>query len=262
MKIETICQIPTCSEHPTPLLFVHGMWHGAWCWAEHFLPYFAQHGYGSYALSLRGHGSSEGRKQLRWTTLASYVADVEQVANEMKKPPVLIGHSMGGMVVQKYLESHQAPGGVLLASAPPQGLLAATLRIAGGHPLVFLKCNLTLSMYPVVSTPDLCREMLFSEGISEQEVGKYFRLLQDESFRAYLDMMFLSLPRPKRVKTPVLVLGAANDKVISVGEVESTARAYGAEEELFSAMAHDMMLEVGWQAVADRILSWLQKLGI
>jgi pimeloyl-ACP methyl ester carboxylesterase len=53
--------------------------------------------------------------------------------------PVLIGHSMGGMVIQKYLELHQIPAAVLMASAPPKGLLASTLRIAGKHPLIFLK---------------------------------------------------------------------------------------------------------------------------
>jgi alpha-beta hydrolase superfamily lysophospholipase len=262
MKLEVISREPKSETHSTPLLFVHGMWHGAWCWAEHFLLYFAKHGYSSYALSLRGHAGSEGHKRLRWNTLANYVSDVKQVVNEMKRPPVLVGHSMGGMIVQKYLESHQAPAAVLLASAPPKGLLPATLRAAILHPLVFLKVNLTLRTYPVVGTPGLCREMLFSSSMSEPEVEKYYSRMQDESFRAYVDMMFLNLPRPARVKSPVLVLGAANDKAIAVSEVEATARAYGTQAEFFPNMAHDMMLEAGWQAVADRVLSWLQNKGL
>ena len=139
MKLEVLSEIPASAAHATPILFVHGMWHGAWCWAEHFLPYFAQHGYAAYALSLRGHGVSEGREKLRWTSLAKYVVDVSQAAAEIKATPVLVGHSMGGMVVQKYLESHQAPAAVLLASAPPTGLGAATLRVARRHPYVVLK---------------------------------------------------------------------------------------------------------------------------
>ena len=43
----------------------------------------------------------------------------------------LIGHSMGGLVVQKYLERHAAPLGILLASVPPTGVLATTLRPLG-----------------------------------------------------------------------------------------------------------------------------------
>ncbi|MBC7517162.1 MAG: alpha/beta hydrolase [Alkalinema sp. FL-bin-369] len=44
----------------SPIFFVHGAWHAAWC-RENFLPYFANHGYAAYAVSLRGHGTSEGR---------------------------------------------------------------------------------------------------------------------------------------------------------------------------------------------------------
>ena len=79
-----------------PLLFVHGSCHAAWCWDEHFLGFFAEHGYDAYALSLRGHGTSGGGERLRWTSIADYVADVEQVAAELPRPPVVIGHSLGG----------------------------------------------------------------------------------------------------------------------------------------------------------------------
>jgi alpha-beta hydrolase superfamily lysophospholipase len=64
----------------------------------------------------------------------------------MEKPPVLVGHSMGGMIVQKYLESNGAPAALLLASAPPQGVVGATARVAFRHPLAFLKGILTMSM--------------------------------------------------------------------------------------------------------------------
>jgi pimeloyl-ACP methyl ester carboxylesterase len=262
MNLEIIVREPETAKRSTPLLFIHGMWHGAWCWAEHFLPYFAQHGYTSYALSLRGHGASEGHERLRSTKLSEYVADVDQVINKMERAPVLIGHSMGGMVIQKYLESHQLPAAVLMASAPPKGLLASTLRIARRHPLIFLKVNLTQSLYPAVGTPDMCKEVLFSADMPESQVAAYFARLQNESYRAYMDMMLLNLPKLKRVESPLLVLGAVNDKAISVHEVEATARAYGVQAEIFPDMAHNMMLEAGWQAVADRILTWLEGQGL
>ena len=89
MRLETIKEEPAFDARSTPVLFVHGMSHAAWCWAEHFLPYFAQHGYVSHALSLRGHGGSEGRQRLRWTPLADYVSDVAQVVDQLEKSPVL-----------------------------------------------------------------------------------------------------------------------------------------------------------------------------
>ncbi len=262
MKLEVISKEPKRDVRPTPVLFVHGAWHGAWCWAEHFLPYFAQNGYHSYALSLRGHGASEGRQKLRWTRIRDYVADVAQVAAQLPKPPVLVGHSMGGFIVQHYLESHKATAAVLLAAAPPQGVITTTLRIAGRHPLAFLIANLTLRLYPIIGTPKLTREAFFSETMPEEKVREYFARLQDESYCAYLEMMGLDLPRPKAIDIPLLVLGAANDTIFTTRQIEATARTYNTQPEISPDMAHDMMLEAGWQAVADRIIGWLKERGL
>ena len=262
MRLETVTEEPVSRANSIPILFVHGMSHAAWCWTEHFLPYFARHGYVSHALSLRGHGDSEGRERLRWTTLDEYISDVTRVASQMERPPVLVGHSMGGMIVQKYLESHEAPAAVLLASVPPRGVIQATLRAALRHPLVFMKSNLLMSMRPMLGSPQLAKEALFSADMPEDKVMQYFSRLQDESYRAYLDMMGPNLPQPERVQTPMLVMGAADDNLISPAEVEATAHAYHTQAEMFPGMAHDMMLETGWQTVADRILGWLGAQGL
>ena len=89
MRLELVTKEPPSVTHPTPILFVHGMWHAAWCWEEHFLSYYADHGYVVHALSLRGHGASEGRERLRWTSLADYVSDVAQVAGQMGRIPAM-----------------------------------------------------------------------------------------------------------------------------------------------------------------------------
>jgi pimeloyl-ACP methyl ester carboxylesterase len=261
MRLEVISQEP---EHarPTPILFVHGAWHGAWCWDEHFLRYFAQHGYRVYALSLRGHGGSEAPPHARFTRIAEYAADVAQVASQLDSSPVVVGHSMGGLVVQKYLEEHAAPAGVLLASVPPRGILRTTLNIARRHPLRFLRANLTMSLYPIVGTPRLTREAFFSPDMPEEEVRAIFPRIEDEAYVAFLDMLIFNLPRPRRVQSPLLVLGAQRDQIFTPREVEATARAYKTTATIFPHMAHDMMLEAGWQDVADAILAWLGQRGI
>lgn len=109
IQLEVISRESAGDAHPTPLLFVHRAWHRAWCWNEHFLPCFAAHSYRSYALSLRGHGTSASPKRFRTARVRDYVEDVAQVAGQLDRPPVLIGHSMGELVVQKYLETHEAP---------------------------------------------------------------------------------------------------------------------------------------------------------
>ena len=262
MKLEVVSRHPSESRRATPLLFIHGMLHGAWCWDVHFLDYFAQHGFAAHAVNLRGHGSSEGRKKLRWTRIADYVDDVASAVRQLPGPPVLIGHSMGGFVIQKYLEDYDASGAVLLSSPPPGGLVGTAIRIARRHPLVFAKVNLTLSLLPVIATPHLAREAFFSADFPDEELRSYWQLMQEESYMAFLDMVALDLPKPARVKTPLLILGAARDTMLERREIEGTARAYHTQSEIVPDVAHDSMLELGWRAVAQRILGWLNERGL
>lgn len=259
MRLEIISRYPSDGARSTPLLFVHGALHGAWCWAAHFLHYFAQHGFAAHAVNLRGHGNSEGRDRLRWTRIGDFVEDLTNAARLLPGPPILIGHSMGGVIIQKYLEHRSAPAAVLLTTPPPTGLLPTALRMARRHPLLFARINLTLSLYPLVRTPALAREAFFSEDLPEEQLLRYWGQMQDDSFLAFLDMVALDLPKPPKRPPPVLVLGAARDNMLTPGEIEATARAYDAEAEIIPDVAHNMMLELRWQTVAQRILVWLEE---
>lgn len=256
MNLETISRFPQTKQHATPLLFVHGAWHGAWCW-ENFLPYFAEQGYEVHALSFRGHGNSEGRSGIRWFSIRDYVADLHRVATGLGTAPILIGHSMGGYIVQKYLETHTVPAGVLLASIPTSGILGMLLRMLRRRPLSTLKALGLLNTWYFVSTPALAKDALFSDDFPEDKFLQYYPYIQTESFRFALEAALWSFPHPRKVKTPLLVLGAEKDRVFSVAEQRKLARAYHTEATIYPDMAHDMMLESGWGSVADRILSWL-----
>ena len=261
--LELIQKGSSGASHSVPLLFVHGAWHGAWCWDEHFLDFFAERGYGCYAPSLRGHGESTGRERLRRAGIQDYVRDIAQTAAELPTQPVLVAHSMGGFVVQKYLETHTAAGAVLVAPVPPSGVLRITLNIARRHPVQFAKANALLKLAPIVSTPELVRELFLSASMPDDQVNAYHLRVQDESYRAFLDMLLLNLVKTTRVnRVPMLVLGAEHDTIVSQREIQRTAAIYGAEAEIIPGMAHDMMLEPGWQAVAERIAGWLSVQGL
>jgi pimeloyl-ACP methyl ester carboxylesterase len=106
--LEVIDKGASSEVHSTPLLFVHGAWHAAWCWNEHFLDFFADNGYRALAVSLRGHGNSPTPRPLRKCSITDYVGDVASIADSLSTRPVLIGHSMGGLITQKYLETRTA----------------------------------------------------------------------------------------------------------------------------------------------------------
>ncbi|MDM8553662.1 alpha/beta fold hydrolase [Desulfococcaceae bacterium HSG7] len=260
IKIES--KKPKRVAHKVPILFVHGAWHGAWCWEKNFMPYFAEKDYTTYALNLRGHGNSNVPTHFRCLRIADYVADLAELVSQLPEEPVMVGHSMGGLVVQKYLEEHTAPAAVLLASVPVKGVFRAALRIALRHPLTYLKANLTWSLYPIIGTPNLTREAFFSKDISPDKLNMYFNLMQDESYFAFLDMMLFNLPKPEKVSTELFIIGAENDTIFHPYEIQETAAAYNTMPVIFKGMAHDMMLEERWQTVADRILEWIGKKGI
>ncbi|MCW2784830.1 MAG: alpha/beta hydrolase [Marmoricola sp.] len=247
-----------------PLLFVHGAWHAAWCWDEHFTGYFAALGYDVHTVDLRGHHRGAGAARLPWHSIADYVEDVHAVASRLDRPPVLIGHSMGGFVVQKYLEKHDAAGAVLLASVPPRGVIGVTLERLRSRPRDLLRSLTTFTLYPLVAGPERTRELFYSAGLEEAAVTTYGEALGNESYRAFLDMMLLARPRTARIRrriegtVPLLVVGGELDRIFPAADVLATAAAYGVEAEFLPGMAHNLMLERGWQQVADRIAGWLE----
>ena len=245
----------------TPLLFIHGAYTAAWCWEEHFLPFFAEQGYLSNALSLSGHGASRGRGHLDSLGIDDYLDDVAEVAASLAAPPVLIGHSMGGFVVQKYLEKHDAPAAVLMCSAPPQGLMSAAFGLMFQKPGLMKDLNSLMGGGRV--SAETLREALFAQPVASGDLSRYLRYSQPESHRAIWDMTLFNLPHPSRLKgTPLLVLGGEYDQLIPPSLVEMTARTYAVPAEIFPGMGHGLMLERDWRMVAERILSWLNERGV
>ncbi len=256
MKLEVINRKPEIPRFSAPLLFVHGTGHGAWCWDENFLPYFAANGFDSYALSLRGHGASEGSESLKWTSIAEYVSDLAGVAATLDSPPVVVGHSLGGLVVQKYLEKQYAPAAVLVAPSPSEGMFRSAMFLRLMHPLLFLKIGLKQDYSIMFSTVELAKRFLFSADADEERIAGYVRRFGKESYRANLELIY-NLPDVRKITALMLVVGAENDALVAVRAIEKTARAYGADCRIFPDIAHDMMLEERWRPVADFIIEWL-----
>ncbi|MGH3556174.1 MAG: alpha/beta hydrolase [Mycobacterium sp.] len=258
------CEVISC--HPDdadppnrpPILMVHGICHGAWCWEDNFLPFFATHGWSSYAVSLRGHHRGAAAADVKGYAVDHYVEDVIAVADRLHRPPVLIGHSMGGMVVQKYLEDHQAPAAVLLASMPPQGALRSP--VIRRHPHVLMHGLVKRSVRTLVSTPERCRALFFSNHTADDVVAQCLSRLTEESNRVILDLLrYGTRRRPARLTTPMLVVGAREDGLFSTSQVERTAALYGADTVILSGTGHNVMLEPTWRQAAEYVESWLRR---
>ncbi|MEN0062470.1 MAG: alpha/beta hydrolase [Myxococcota bacterium] len=245
--------------HPTPLLFVHGAWHGAWCWNDHFLDWFAERGFQVIAPSLRGHGGSGPAS--RTHRLRHYAEDVRQVAADLDSPPVLIGHSMGAYVVQHALRQ---PGvgaaGILVCPPPPGGVLGTALSVARRHPFRFLWTNLVWRLGPLVDAPHLAKELFLRDDAPEEVVVNLHHRLHDESYLAFLDMLFLDRPRAREVTVPIRVIGGSRDRVFPVASVQRVARAYGGTAIILEDAAHDLMIDEAWPTAAQQSERWIHEL--
>lgn len=251
-------------KRPHSIVFVHGAWHAGWCWEENFVAFFVDRGFRVLAPSLRGHGQSPLSKSVRWCSIADYVSDVCQVVGAFPDPPILVGHSIGGFVVQKYLENHDAAAAVLMASTPPRGgQLGSIMRMIRRHPWRATKFALTAKPLDLVGSPAGARELFFGEDAPDGLIDSFTRRIQPDSTRAMMfDTVVGCLVRTKNVRSPMLVLGGEHDQFYRPKHVRRTAAAYGTQPVLIPGVGHEMMLEPQWRAVAELIESWLTSQGL
>lgn len=240
-----------------PLLFVHGAFSGAWCW-QGLMQACADAGYDCHAVSLRGHAQSPDREHLNRYCIDDYVDDLAQVVATLPAPPVLIGHSMGGFVAQRYLSHQPVAALALLASVPPYGLAGSACYLAALNPhLLWLLNCFQLGDQQDVDLNDV-RDLLFSPGMSEDDLRAFVAQSQPESLQALWDM---SLPQPWRLwslpKIPALVVGAGHDRIIPLADVRATAQALGVEAVWIDGVGHALMLDTAWREVAETLLHWL-----
>jgi pimeloyl-ACP methyl ester carboxylesterase len=259
--LEILHRAPRQPARGAPLLFVHGAFLGAWCWDEYFLPWFAERGFDARAVSLRGHGGSPLPGPLDLAGLDDYVADTLLAASQFDSPPVLIGHSMGAIVIQRAARRCAAPGMVLMAPVPPHGLAGSLFTLATRDPPLFLALNAMqlgsghdrTGLHPV-------RDYLFSQSVSEPDARRHLLRMQRESQRALTDLAWPQhLWIRQSVGLPTLVIGAGHDAFFPAGALDESARFHGVSPMMFPEMAHAMMLEPEWSDVASAIAKWMDE---
>ena len=257
MKLEIISHYPEIQARSKPLLFIHGAFMGAWVWEIYFLPFLAQQGYEVHALSLRGHGQSEGRERLLWFGLDDYVKDIEDAIKDIGGPPILIGHSMGGTIVQRYMRGHELSGAVLMASIPPHGIIGSMLESSLVDPFTIVAATLLQAHLPRDMRTWPTRRLFFSQDLPHHKLRKFLARMQPESLRAILEMNTPILSKRYGGEFPILIIGGGRDVLIPANFVRRTARHYQVDAWICPNVAHSMMLDKHWRDVADYLIAWL-----
>jgi len=256
--LEIWARKPSSRSTRPPLLFVHGGYTDGWCWTRHFLGWFAERGWPAYALSLRGHGGSDGAELLFASGLDDYAGDVERVAGSLADPPILVGHSMGAAVVERMIATHPRRGAVLLAPVPPTGLATIAARLAFERPDALAHMMQLDPSRLSASVLAALRPFYFSDRVDRAILDEVSGHLSAESPRAILDLSLrLHWVKPERNGTPLVVIGAQDDRICTPSDVRATARHHGVDAVILPGLAHMLMLEPEWESVAEAIAARL-----
>lgn len=250
MKLEVI-EAKAAGSSKGTILFVHGALHGAWCWT-HFMEYFPKQGYDCYAMSFRGHGTSEGRERINEFGLDDYVEDLKQTLAKLPADAVVVAHSLGGMVLQRYLGDNPGTVGkaVFLASMPVDGTgPARQIKVLFRHfkgSSIMLKVNKGENV-PVSVLKDA---VVFGGRISEEELEPYASKIIAESTRIAQEQ---TKPATDKfdIKVPVRIIGSRGDWMFP--DQSPNERAYGVKAVMLDDLCHDMMLDPEWMIAAKAV---------
>ncbi|MEO7083744.1 MAG: alpha/beta fold hydrolase [Gemmatimonadaceae bacterium] len=235
-----------------PVLFVHGYFADATVFNE-WLSYFAARGFPAFAINLRGRAGSRTGVDLGRTSIDDFADDASEVARSLGKPFV-VGHSMGGLIAQKLAERGDARAVALITPAPPRGITVLSPRLAMKQ-LKYLP-SILRSRLVNPAREDL-REIV-ANCVPEAVQDEFLDRLSPDSGRAGRDMSITGVAvDATRVRCPVLVVAAEFDRFIPSGIVRRIAERYGAPLETFPGHGHMIVVEPGWEKVAERVVAFL-----
>jgi pimeloyl-ACP methyl ester carboxylesterase len=250
---------PAIKKHPYPLLLIHGAG-GTSRYLENYLHFFAQAGWSSYAVNLRGHYPSDRDAALAQVTIEDYVADVERVMAALEiENSALIGHSMGGLIAQKtamHIPSVKAL--VTIASAPPAGVM---LEMQNDLDLPYSEAIMQsmwglINFKPVKPTYFMAEKTVLNN-IAEPERKKIFPMFVAESLMVGYQVAQGVFVDPDKIVCPKLVIGCRRDVVAPESMEKELAEFLRADYISYKQFAHLPMLEEGWEQSAGDIGDWL-----
>ncbi|HXT17395.1 MAG TPA: alpha/beta hydrolase [Gemmatimonadaceae bacterium] len=242
------------SAAPRSVLFVHGYFAEASVWEE-WLPFFAERGFAAYAVELRGRRGSRPATVLGDVSIEDFVNDARTVAGTLGKPAV-VGHSMGGLIAQLLAADDAVSAAALIAPAPPRGIPL----FVPGLLLKQLKYVPAMLRSRVVRPAREDLRQIVMNRLSRDAQNSFLEKLHADSGRAGRQMSMTGVPvDAARVHCPIRVFTASDDRFIPPRIVKRIAHRYGVEAEMLEGHGHAVIIEPGWQALAETIVEWLQR---
>ncbi|MCL4510364.1 MAG: alpha/beta hydrolase [Bacteroidetes bacterium] len=248
------------------IFMIHGMWGGPWYW-ENYKSLFEKEGYTCVTTTLRFHDMNPKDApdpRLGTTSLLDYAEDLEQEIRQLGVKPIVVGHSMGGLLAQILGSRGLAKALVLLTPASPAGIMALTPSVMKS----FWSMQTTWGFWkkPMRQTfNEAAYSMLHLLPPNEQKEA-YDKFVYESGRAAFevgywlIDSKKASGVNESKVTCPVLVIAGAEDRITPASVVRQVARKYKAVSTYkeFDNHAHWVVAEPGWQEIAEFVKDWLK----
>ena len=249
----------------TAVVMVHGAFCGGWAF-EHFRQPFEAAGFEVLAPDLRGHGAEAPAGAVVGVSMADYAADIARLCEDQASPPVLLGHSMGGLAAQLAARRAKVRALVLLAPSPPWGVAASSLEEAA----TAFGVQMLGPFSSGVLQPDKGLMRAYSlDRMPKAEREAAVARLRPESAQAvretlnwWLDPFMTTSVGPGAIAAPSLVISGEGDVVHSPATARAVAERIGAAFRTMPGMSHWLVGEPGWEIVAGKVLTWLNETGL
>ncbi|MEL7027882.1 MAG: alpha/beta fold hydrolase [Pseudomonadota bacterium] len=254
-----------------PVVFLHGGFCAGWAFDD-WRKLFEAEGYETWAPSLPHHEidwpEERPPDELATLGLRAYTEHVAALVDNLDAPPIVVGHSLGGLIAQLLAARRRLAGLVLLAPSAPWGVMPSSLREA------FTPAAMTLMVGPYwlrTIPPDFAVAMENCFHLTPRRVAAraFDRFVPESGLATFETWHWTWDPRrsswvsPRAVKAPVLVMVGEEDRVNPAATAQSIARRYECAADGFRAYpghAHWLIEEDGWERIANEALSWIGRL--
>ena len=247
------------------IFMTHGMWCGGWIW-ENYINYFEKLGYRCVAPTLPFHDVDPKNPPppgLGTATLLDYADFLEKEINKLDQKPILMGHSMGGLLTQILASRGLGKAAVLLTSASPAGIFALKPSVIKS----FSEGLTTWAFWRKPFRPSFEKAVYaMLHLMPENERREYYSKMVYESGRASFEIGFWTLDRSgaarvdeRKVTIPVLLVAGGEDRVVPAAIVKKIAAKYKkvSTYKEFPNHAHSVLGQPGWEEVAEYCHEWL-----
>lgn len=256
----------------TPVVFIHGLWLHSSSW-QPWVDRFAEAGYAAQAPGWPGDRATveetrSNAADLAGLTIGSVTAHYAKLMGRLDSRPIVVGHSFGGLIAQKLLAAGHARAAVAIDPAGIRGVRKV--------PLSQLR-----AAWPVLRNPGNRRKAVsltaarfaygFGNAIDRSESDELFdtyaipgpgRLLF-QAATANFSAASEAAVDTSAARGPLLVIAGGRDHTAPESVARATLELYSGSRaqtdfELFADRGHSLVIDHGWEDVAETTLLWLE----